>query len=559
MKKKLIYLIIATLFLGSITIIHLSCKKEDGSFDSISLKVSLPHLTLKHDLYYSINYKVRSIEIEFNLPVNEASITGNIILSDKSGSQSSDYELVVYGRKVLIAFHEYFQLKHGWLYYLNISTGVKAQSGQSLNHDETFELRTTAKPIHDQSGYSLPGDSTQRNSIACISDIHMGDSRATNDHYCWFGKNAPALEAFLDFVIDGGQIRKLVIMGDLFDEWLVPYTISPIDPQAGIHDTREYFLAVESNPVNINIFNKLKDIALHDSIELIYISGNHDMLGTEDIIKEIIPNITWIDGATGLGKYLLFDRMVLEHGHRYDFFNCPQPLVNDGHMLPPGYFVSRLYAQGMMDSYSVYKDERGIEGSFEFLAAWEIAYLYTILHFEMTPPDLNAQNVLMGGINSYADAFSFNGARDMYAANIEDFWPATQTGNRVQVPTPCCFHAIWNGHSDLFTAAQTEYMKKPPAPKIYKIVAFGHTHEPMLKVYPTSGTYTSVYANSGSWIDADQSSHKVRTFLVINPAEWTGSDIDIVKLYQYNLDSDGGNPGHVYKPVLQAEENIKAN
>ena len=40
--------------------------------------------------------------------------------------------------------------------------------------------------------------------------------------------------------------------------------------------------------------------------------------------------------------------IMLEHGHRYDFMNCPEPLVNDGHILPPGFFISRLYAQGYM-------------------------------------------------------------------------------------------------------------------------------------------------------------------------------------------------------------------
>ncbi|MCK5337298.1 MAG: hypothetical protein KAJ50_00755, partial [Bacteroidales bacterium] len=77
-------------------------------------------------------------------------------------------------------------------------------------------------------------------------------------------------------------------------------------------------------------------------------------------------------------------------------------------------------------------------------------------------------------------------------------------------------------------------------------------HEPMLEYYYKSGKHSSIYANSGSWIDADQSSHKVRTYLLITPKAWTGSELDVVGLYQYNPDT-----GDEYKPVLIKEESVK--
>ncbi len=49
----------------------------------------------------------------------------------------------------------------------------------------------------------------------------------------------------------------------------------------------------------------------------------------------------------GLGSYSPLEGVMMEHGHRYDFFNSPQQLVNPDHILPPGYFVSRLWAAGM--------------------------------------------------------------------------------------------------------------------------------------------------------------------------------------------------------------------
>jgi hypothetical protein len=140
----------------------------------------------------------------------------------------------------------------------------------------------------------------------------------------------------------------------------------------------------------------------------------------------------------------------------------------------------------------------------------------------------------------------------MYAANIEDVWPATQIRNAVPVPMPVVM-AILDGSVDLSFAAAYQYMQSQ-APKKYKIVAFGHTHNPMLKVYPAGVNYTGIYANTGSWVNAELCTKPVRTFLVIKPAEWTGSDLDVVSLYQYNFDS--GNPNTGYTPVLISEESI---
>ncbi len=544
MRKNGVFYLAIVLVLGSLLITQQSCNKDDElPPEPLYLTVGLPH---KHNLYYQLEHNERSIEMEFSQPIDKGTVEGNISLSDKSGALNSHYNLVISGRKVLVTFHSDFQLHDGWKYLLSITTGLKSTSGENLKQSETIELRTTTK-------LTLSG-STQRNSIACISDIHLGDSRAESGNYCWFGKNANALESFLDDIQNSDQVRVLVILGDLFDEWLVPYSVSPIDPQAGINNTKEYFLAIAGSPTNSQIFDKLRTIALNEEIELVYVPGNHDMLMTQEILEEIIPGVTWKGDGAGLGIYSPVNDIIMEHGHRYDFFNCPQSLVDPGHILPPGYFISRLYAQGM-STQTMNKDALASDGSIEFLTAWEIAYFYTIFHFDMTLPQPDSIDILMGGIDGYSGPFTFNGARDMYANNIEDLWTETQTKNAVPVPIDCCLQAIWNGHSDLFCAATKEYMEQS-APSTYSIVAFGHTHEPMLEVYPPGNQYTSIYANSGSWIDADASSHKVRTYLIINPAEWTGSDIDVVLLYQYNLDSNSGNPDPSYAPVLISEENI---
>jgi len=552
MKKVAFFLLVVMLItLGAF--IHFSCKKKgDTPIHPVYLKVDLNRHQLKHELYYQLDLRERSIELEFSEELREESIPGNITFRDQSGDFSHLLDMQVSGSKVMILFSPAFQLNEGWLYEIALNPGITSKTGLGLPGEIVFECRTGLS--HGEKriapANALP---PRRERVAIISDIHMGDQRAYDNDYCWFGKNQDALESFLDYVVaDTSEIRQLVILGDLFDEWLVPYTIPPFDSSLNINTTRDFFNAVAGADVNENIFDKLKAVVNHDSVDLIYVPGNHDMMATQAILEELIPGIIWEGGADGLGKYAPFPEMIFEHGHRYDFFNCPQQLVNPGHKLPPGYFVSRLYAKGMMDAGSSSVSGKEFSGSIEFDAAWDIAFMYTIAHFWMDIPDLQDKNILMGGIDGYGDARSFHETKQMYAATIEDYWPATQKQNQVPVPMSCCLSAIWNGHSDLFSAAETQYMKQPPAPLSYKVIAFGHTHEAMLEVYPEGKNFTSIYANSGTWIDDDQCSHPVRTYLLVAPRAWTGSVIDVVGLYQFNPGNNGS-----YKPHKIEVESIK--
>lgn len=547
--KKLSYIL---LFLIPVLFIQSSCKKKnDTPVEPIYMEVEFPRNELVHDLYYKLPLDEQSIEMEFNNNIDPATLAGNIKFSDKSGDLSDYFDIMPSGNIVLLMLKPDYHWKQGWKYTLTLTAGIKDYNGLSLG--KTMDLQFRSGMAHGKASAEsmLGATASERNAIAIISDIHMGTDRAYSKDYCWFGKNQYALEAFLQYVNDSNHVKTLVILGDLFDEWLVPYTLNPFDTVSNISSTKDFFTAVAGASTNENIFDRLKDVANNPDVDLIYIPGNHDMLGTEDILADLIPGAKWEGGPTGLGKYSPFPEMLFEHGHRYDFFNCPHPMVNEGHVLPPGYFVTRLYAQGMMTSATSFKAETNITGAFEFKTAWDVAYYYTLTHFSMSHPDASAKNILMGGINGYTEPMSFDGAEDMYAANIEDNWPATQTQNQVPVHMDCCFTAIWNGHSDLYSAAKTQYLESPPAPKFYKIVAFGHTHEPMLKVYPDSKDFTSIYANSGSWLDADQCSHDVRTYLLIHPKAWTGSDIDLVGLYQYDTVSAGG-----YAPKFISEESI---
>ncbi len=555
--KKFIFPTVVALFLINLLTVQYSCnnKNDDPVIIPIELEVSFPFLTLKHNQYYKIDHNSRAIEMVFNYLIDEGTVLGNIDLYDKNGSISQHYDLLVDGKVVFILFHDDFYLNGGWKYEIDILRGLKSIEGYDMGEAVKVQLRTTAKHISDaiNKGKWNNGNIT-RTAVACISDIHCGDQRANDGNYSWFGENSAALTSFMEYVKNNENIKELVILGDLFDEWMVPYYLAPFDPSIGISNSSDYFKAISNATLNKPVFDKIREIISAGEIDVLYVPGNHDMLITQDILEEILPGIIWKSDAAGLGKYWPSDKIAMEHGHRYDFFNSPQPLVNEGQILPPGYFITRLYGSGLASrTQKSIKDATTSESDIEFSAAWALATTYVISDFKMNRDTLqmDSAKVVMSGIDGYTANMSFDGAKEMYGANIESLWPQTQVVNKVPVPLDVLL-AIVNGHY-LYDAALEEYIVDYSGPNQPKIVAFGHSHEPKIKVYPTEDYYTGIYANSGSWLDADQANgKKVRTFLIISPATWTGSDLDVVSLYQYNSTPSGG-----YSPSLVSEENIE--
>jgi UDP-2,3-diacylglucosamine pyrophosphatase LpxH len=534
---------IAILFAGPF--MH-SCKKSETPPEPVYLSVTLPAVTLENEQYYSLTSNMRSVELEFSEALDTATIRGALSLSDKSGNLDQNYSLLAMDRKVVLEFLPGFSLKKGWRYLLTLGAGIRSVSGNSMAGPTTLEFRTSTLDLF------LGGNAAKRDALLCLSDIHMGEYRAVTGNYCWFSKNDEALTDLLDWALNSGEVREVVIMGDLFDGWIIPYRTSPFDASSGVTDISGYFHSIASSPVNVPVIDKFKAIATSDSVKLVYIPGNHDMLLTQEILQDIIPGVIWKGTVSGMGDYSPVEEMVMEHGHRYDFFNAPQPLVNSGHILPPGFFISRLQAAGLQENQGgKVKEGHGTEGSIEFLLAWTVAYEFVRTQYKMTVyPD--SLNIRMGGIDGYSNNFSFNGARDMYAANIENNWESTQTINQVPVHIPVLM-AILDGNMDMYAAATYEYMSGS-APKKYRMAVFGHTHRPELILYPTPKFPTGLYANSGSWVNAELSSKPVRSYLLIRPAAWTGSDLDVASLYQYN--SDGGKSGLGYSPTLLDEESI---
>lgn len=542
----------AILMTFAVLISFSGCNKDDNPPTPADyLEISFPGMEYQHGLYYHLDHDARAIELLTDEPVDTSGIRDKISLSDKNGNLDANYTLVISGKLIMLKFNKGFHLERGWKYTLKVSHSLQSVSGSRLPAPATFDIRTMAGHI-----FKAQSTKSTRDAIVSISDIHMGDGRANDNGYSWFGQNKAALEAFLDTVSSHSNVRTLTILGDLFDEWVVPCEVSPFDTAAEITSSAQYFKAIADAPTNAGIIQRLQNLAGKSGPELVYVPGNHDMLITQDILSELIPGITWAGDVSGLGIYNPVGTIVMEHGHRYDFFNAPQPLVNDGHMLPPGYFISRLFASGMVyGNQGTLKQTLVQEDSFEFNTAWTIAFLYVLHQFDMDVPPLDSARIRMGGIDDYVNAFSFDQVQNMYASDIEDLWPQTQEVNNVPVPISV-FSAIWNGHF-LTSAVTEEYISQSPGMAEYNVITFGHSHDPMLKVYPDGSDYSQVYANTGSWVDEDQCENPVRTFVVIVPGAWSGSEIDCVQLYQFNAaTSPDGSPAG-YSATLLAEENIE--
>ncbi|MEW5737131.1 MAG: metallophosphoesterase [Thermodesulfobacteriota bacterium] len=553
-----LFLFLAAGFMG--------CAGDSG--DGQPFAAWLGGMAKMHDLYYVLDPAADTIEIVFNLPLREGSVAGNLSFSDKTGALDQNVSVEVRGNRIFLRVKNGFGFLAGWKYLVTLGAGVESALGSTLGRERVLEIRTAARNILAQAPAGLPGGGNglpAQNAIVALSDVHMGEDRAVNNGYCWFSDNSDALLALVTDLETNQEVRELVILGDLFDEWLIPYDAPPYDPP--VADDRDYFFSVRNAKKNSAIVDVLGAIAAAGTIAVTYVHGNHDMKLAQDVFQDLVPGAAFQGTPDGLGIYSPVDGVVMEHGHRYDFFNSPQPLANPGHILPPGYFVTRMWAKGMEAEAAAGANTVGVpspygEVEFTFPAAWDVTMLYTEDHFpDLVHPSLSDPIILMSGIDGYPGPFSFDGARDMYVnGNIESNWPATQTQNQVNVHIGV-FEAIVNGQSNLDEAAREEYLENAGLSPKVNVVVFGHTHNPMLETFPRlSRNVKGIYANTGSWVNQNVHGYiggtpnNVRTFVVILPAQWTGSDLTVVTLYQYNQDPVLG-----WQAVKLAEDSVDAD
>jgi len=182
-----------------------------------------------------------------------------------------------------------------------------------------------------------------------ISDIHLGDDKSMSAPYPygWFKNNIPVLTEFLDDQLNAPDVKEVVILGDLFDTWVLPANYDPLTS----------FTNICSNPANKTVINKLKALAATPDVKLAYVPGNHDMgmdAGGILIIKKFMqttfPGIRFFCSSTAPWGIYAVGTLAAEHGNRYCLFNAPDMWTAKDTFLPLGYFISRIVAYKVLQT-----------------------------------------------------------------------------------------------------------------------------------------------------------------------------------------------------------------
>ena len=177
-----------------------------------------------------------------------------------------------------------------------------------------------------------------------IADIHMNAAKgvrpAKGKHpYEWLGpKEARRFAKFLEYLNDPANLREVVILGDLMDDWVYPVNVVPPSLQS-----------IVKAPINKRIVQALRKLSRNPKINVVYLPGNHDMGVTRKLLAKSFPSMTF-GGTTLHGSTYRTSRLRAEHGSAHTMFNAPDPINGSVARLPLGYFISRVVATKARDT-----------------------------------------------------------------------------------------------------------------------------------------------------------------------------------------------------------------
>lgn len=347
-------------------------------------------------------------------------------------------------------------------------------SGITPSHDEDgIDSRFAENEDHVlrfinfiRKGEHVMADRTKR---IFISDIHMGDNRSLKDpnHYGWFKKNIPLLAEFLGELLKAPDVKEVVILGDLFDDWVIPVNIEPLTS----------FEEICLNPDNKPVIDKLKELAASPDVKLAYVPGNHDMSmdetgisKTRQFLEKMFPGIRYFCSNTvPLGTYNV-GALAAEHGDRYCLFNAPDLWSKPDTFLPLGYFISRIVA------YKVAQTGKGQDPRqifFKFLKQFihQPDFIEDLMIAIAQDAKLTAQDTItLDNIPNYPKEMAIEAIGKLFK-NLPKNWE--RAPNHINLAT-----AIISDLENLYVAASSTYFSTfNPA---IDIVIFGHTHIPVM-------------------------------------------------------------------------------
>jgi len=332
-----------------------------------------------------------------------------------------------------------------------------------------------------------------------ISDIHMGDARsfAKTHPYGWFRSNIPILANFLTEQHSAPEVAEVVILGDLFDEWVIPTDEDPLNS----------FAAICNNSANSPVLEALQQLAARGI--LTYVPGNHDMTlsatelaGTQKFVETVFPGIRYgSDPNLPHGVYRC-GKLVAEHGNRYALFNAADTWTNPPSFLPIGYFLSRLVAY-KVSTTGTEEDFHDILKRFVMELKDGLNFVYDLFVSVAQDAGLNKTDPInMNGITGFPGTVGDIGL--FYEQLIENWKKERQDIDWKM--------ALIGDVGYLHQAADYVYFSIFGSDQ--NIAIFGHTHKAdlkknyILKEAPAVQDIhrhlpcRSIYANCGTWVDS---------------------------------------------------------
>jgi UDP-2,3-diacylglucosamine pyrophosphatase LpxH len=337
-----------------------------------------------------------------------------------------------------------------------------------------------------------------------ISDIHLGDqkSMSASHPYGWFKNNTPVLTEFLDDQLNAPDVKEVVILGDLFDTWVVPANYNP----------HVSFARICSNPSNKSVIDKLKALAATPDIKLAYVPGNHDMgmdtagiLKIKKFMKTTFPGIRFFCNSTMPWGVYNVGTLAAEHGNRYCLFNSPDMWTAKDTFLPLGYFISRVTTYKVLKTgvaenyYDIFV--RFLKDFMNHPAFVEDMFNAIAEDASLKPDDIVKLKVVPGFPNTMTvEAISKR------FSNLIQNW--TNTPGNINFPA-----AMIGDLENLSCAASLAYFDHFGSN--INIVIFGHTHIPVMDprdldpkadpaAHDSDAPWNYIYVNCGSWIDKSE-------------------------------------------------------
>jgi UDP-2,3-diacylglucosamine pyrophosphatase LpxH len=385
-----------------------------------------------------------------------------------------------------------------------------------------------------------------------ISDLHMGDERAlhgtdTPHPYGWLRANIPLVEQFLRAQLESQDVEEVVVLGDLFDGWVIP---SDIDPALSPSSSPFYKRICETDD-NEPIVGKLRELAREHRLS--YVAGNHDMLISQDFMEKTFHDIKFVGSAEPGWRRYEDGQLVAEHGHEYEPFCAtddrtlrPPSMPQD---LPLGYYFSRVVAH-KVSTTGEHEDVLDICDKFveEFLKG----------HLAI-PEDAFLATAEDSGLDEYSPINLGNDARSVYTSDVGKVYrEILQYWNRPPSLEARALKIVLRG---LAECTYEQYFR--PGTGI-RIAICGHTHRPILRSWcpprnkvvmwverllgkPPSVPASYVYANSGTWIDFG------------HPCTYVETEKDFennrhyVRLKSYARDGFSTTTGEVFVPLDESK------